>query len=83
MKPNLSDYPEIPGGCLINENKTYKLFQVYRNVRVTDPLTGEVRYTRETVGSIKNNVFTFSKTYLLNQKKQELENKISSLQNVR
>jgi predicted transposase YbfD/YdcC len=81
MKPNLSDYPEIPGGCLINENKTYKLFQVYRNVRVTDPLTGEVRYTRETVGSIKNNVFTFSKTYLLNQKKLELENKISSLQN--
>ena len=68
MKPDLANYPEIPLGCLINENKHFNLFQIYRNVKVTDANTGKSSYKRETVGSIKDGVFTFSKTYLLKQK---------------
>ena len=77
MKPNLADYPEIPKECLINENKHFNLFQIYRNIKETDDNTGKTVYRRETVGSIKNGVFTFSKTYLLNQKNIELSSRIT------
>jgi len=76
MKPDLANYPEIPLGCLINENKHFNLFQIYRNVKVTDANTGKSSYKRETVGSIKDGVFTFSKTYLLKQKNKELSSRI-------
>ncbi|WP_406040093.1 hypothetical protein, partial [Succinimonas sp.] len=72
MKPDLSAYPEIPPGCLVNENKIFNLFQIYKNVKTVDPETGKTKYIRETVGSIKNGVFTFSKTYLLKKENIEL-----------
>ena len=78
-KPDLSQYPEIPQGCLINENKTFGLFQIYRNISIKDPITGKVKHTRETIGSIKNGIFTFSKTYLLAEQNRELSSKIDSM----
>lgn len=76
MKPDLSAYPEIPPGCLVNENKIFNLFQIYKNVKTVDPETGKTKYIRETVGSIKNGVFTFSKTYLLKKENIELASKL-------
>ena len=81
-KPDLSQYPEIPQGCLINENKTFGLFQIYRNISIKDPITGKVKHTRETIGSIKNGIFTFSKTYILAEQNRELSSKIDSMSTV-
>lgn len=77
-KPNLADYPEIPPGCLTNYNETHKLFQVYRNIRVVDPKTGKRKGSRETIGSIRGNVFKISSTYALKLKNQELESKLAA-----
>ncbi len=76
MKPDLSAYPEIPPGCLVNENKIFNLYQIYKNIKTVDPETGKTKYFRETVGSIKNGVFTFSKTYLLRKENTELTSKL-------
>lgn len=76
MKPDLSAYPEIPPGCLVNENKIFNLYQIYKNVKTVDPETGKTKYSRETIGSIKNGIFTFSKTYLLKKENIELTSKL-------
>lgn len=80
MKPNLSDYPEIPPGCCLNENKHFGLFQVYRNIRIKDPVTGKSKGSRETIGSIKDGKFTFSKTYLLSKLANDLSAKLNEVQ---
>ncbi len=51
------------------------MFQIYENVKTVDPETGKAKYIRETVGSTKNGVLTFSKTYLLNKENIELASK--------
>ena len=77
---NLDDFPEIPKGSLLNYNNHYDLYQVYKGTTRVDPKTGKTKRSRITIGSIKNGVFTFSKTYLLNQEKQALIEKLKAVE---
>ncbi len=71
MKVDYEKYPEIPQGCLLNYNKYYDSYQVFRQWREIDPTTNKSRNVRETVGVIKNGSFKFSPTYLLRQEAQK------------
>lgn len=78
-KPDLSLYPELPQGCLINYNNKFNLFQIYRAHTVIDE-HGKKKTVRETIGSIKDGVLKLGRTYLLKQQHAELQNKIDKLQ---
>ena len=79
-KPDLSAFPEIPAGALVTYNSAFGLFQVFRVVKLPHPKTGVLRWTREQIGSIKNNEFTLSPTYKLKQRAKDLEAQVESLQ---
>ena len=78
-KPDLSQFPEIPEGCCLNYNNRFNLFQVYRPIKRFDPVTGVGKWSRETIGSIKNGKFEFSATYLLRAKNKELTEKLAAV----
>lgn len=78
-KPDLSLYPELPKGCLINYNNKFNLFQIYRAYTVMDE-HGNRKTVRETIGSIKNGVLKLGRTYLLKQQHAALQNEINKLQ---
>lgn len=77
MKVDYEKYPEIPQGCLLNYNKYYDSYQVFRQWREIDPTTNKSRNVRETVGVIKNGSFKFSPTYLLRQEAQNTSRRLT------
>lgn len=79
MKVDYSKYPEIPAGCQLNYNKTFDLYQVFREQRVIDPETGKKKVVRETIGSIRNGVFKPGETYRLRTENAELKKKLEKL----
>ena len=78
-KPDLSLYPELPKGCLINYNNKFNLFQIYRAYTIMDE-HGNKKTVRETIGSIKNGVLKLGRTYLLKQQHAALQKEINKLQ---
>lgn len=64
MQPDYDKFPQIPPNCRLNYNAKSNLYQVYREQRTRDPNTGAIKVVRETIGSIRNGVFTFGQTYL-------------------
>lgn len=80
MLPDYAKYPQIPPNCRLNYNGKSDLYQVYREQRTRDPQTGAIKVVRETVGSIRNGVFTFGQTYL---KQEEIRRKDAEIAQLR
>lgn len=80
MKVDYEKFPEIPAGCQLNYNKKTKLYQVFRETRSKDPETGKTVVTRETLGSIRDDVWRPSKGWQDREKLRKLEQKCLELQ---
>ena len=80
MKPDYTKFPQIPPGCSLNYNAKHNLYQVYREQRIPDPESGTSKVVRETVGSIRNGVFTFGKTFL---QQEEIRRKDAEIERLR
>lgn len=78
MKVDYQKFPEIPEGCQLNYNKTRDVYQVFRETREIDPSTGKKKNKRETLGQIKNGVFSFSKLYLARQQNKILSQELKT-----
>lgn len=62
MKADYTKFPDLPLGCSLNYNEKTDSYQVYREQRVNGVIV------RESVGSIKNNVFKKSKLFEASEK---------------
>ena len=80
MKPDYAKYPQIPPNCSLNYNAKSDLYQVYREQRIKNLDTGAIKVVRETIGSIRNGVFTFGQTYL---KQEEIRRKDAEIARLR
>ena len=60
----------IPEDCKVNWNKQQNCYYVFKSKYVYDPKIKRSREIRESVGSVTNGVFRYSKSFLM---KQELE----------
>lgn len=82
MLPDYAKYPQIPPNCRLNYNGKNDLYQVYREQRTRAPQTGAIKVVRETVGSIRNGVFTFGQTYLKQEEIRRKDAEIAQLRTV-
>lgn len=80
MKVDYNKFPAIPPGCQLNYNQHTKVYQVFRPRKIIDPLTGKEKIKgRDTIGSIKDGVYTPGENYLLRTRNRELESTIKQL----
>lgn len=80
MKVDYEKFPNIPPNCQLNYNKHTRVYQVFRPRKEVDPVTGAtVGRTRDTIGSIKDGVFTPGENYLLRTENQKLNETIRDL----